>query len=425
MTHCFENAYALLIAVDQNLEAAAALPAVAADARALCEVLVHPLRCGYAPDNVRLLTGAASTRQAILAGLDWLAERLAAAADGNATAIVYFSGHGHVEDGEHFLIPYDFQRRRMRSSALAAADFAADVEALEPRRLLVLLDCCHAGGMAVKGTLAATALHSAALPPTLFLPAGKSLAAPLAEGEGRAVLSSCRPGQLSYLRADGRMSIFTYHLIEALSGHARPAGGATEVLVSDLISHLQRCVPESAHADHGAEQTPWPELRGNFPVALLLGGKGLATGQRPPDPLALPASAAVSYRAKLRGSGAIAQGDGATALGKGAVSSAASSAAAATRGRCAKRRPRRTAPARRATFRRSRDSGPSRPNAVSLSSTMAPGGTFFCRLAARRTGPAKAYSVSRPTRRRRRKGRRARRRPASWVSSSKVRRPGA
>lgn len=319
MTHCFENAYALLIAVDQNLEAAAALPAVAADARALREVLVHPLRCGYAPDNVRLLTGAASTRQAILAGLDWLAERLAAAADGNATAIVYFSGHGHVEDGEHFLIPYDFQRRRMRSSALAAADFAADVADLAPRRLLVLLDCCHAGGMAVKDTLTATALRSAALPPTLFLPGGKSLAAPLAEGEGRGVLSSCRPGQLSYLRADGRMSIFTYHLIEALSGHARPAGGATEVLVSDLISHLQRCVPESARADHGAVQTPWPELRGNFPVALLLGGKGLASGQQPPDPLALPASATVSYRAKLRGSGAIAQGDGATALGKGAV----------------------------------------------------------------------------------------------------------
>ena len=294
MNRRFENAYALLIAVDQNREAAAALPAVAADARALYDVLVHPQRCAYRPDKVRLLTGAESSRQGILAGLDWLAERVAD--DDDATAIIYFSGHGHEQDGEHFLIPYDFQWRRMRSSAIAATDFAADVAALTPRRLLVILDCCHAGGMAVKDTLAATALHSAALPPTLFLPAGKSPATPLAQGEGRAVLSSCRPGQLSYLRADRRMSIFSYHLIEALSGHAPAAGGATEVLVSDLISHLQRRVPESARADHGAEQTPWPELRGNFPVALLLGGKGLATGQRPPDPLALPASGAVSYR---------------------------------------------------------------------------------------------------------------------------------
>ncbi len=316
MSRRFKNAYALLIAVDQNREAAAALPAVAADARALRDVLVHPQRCAYRPDKVRLLTGAESTRQGILAGLDWQADELAAIPDGDSTAIIYFSGHGHVEGDEHYLIPYDLNLRRMRSSAIRAADFADAVAQLTPRRLLVVLDCCHAAGMAVKE---AAPFASAAIPPTLFPPAGKSLATPLAQGEGRAVLSSCRPGQLSYLRADGRMSIFTYHLIEALSGHAPGVGGATEVLVSDLISHLERRVPASARADHGAEQTPWPELRGNFPVALLLGGEGLATGQRPPDPLALPASGSVSYRAKLRGSGAIAQGDGATALGKGAI----------------------------------------------------------------------------------------------------------
>ncbi|MCM8622548.1 MAG: caspase family protein [Candidatus Accumulibacter sp.] len=317
MSRRFENAYALLIAVDRNREAAAALPAVATDARALYDVLVHPQRCAYRPGKVRLLTGAESSRQGILAGLDWLAERVAD--DDDATAIVYFSGHGHEQDGEHFLIPYDLDLKQVGQSAVAATTFATRIARLAPHRLLVLLDCCHAGGMGVKDTLAATALHSAALPPTLFLPAGKSPATPLAQGEGRAVLSSCRPGQLSYLRADGRMSIFTYHLIEALSGHAQAAGGATGVLVSDLIGHLHRRVPESARADHGAVQTPWPELRGNFPVALLLGGEGLAKGQRLPDPLALPASGAVSYRAKLRGGGAIAQGDGATALGKGAT----------------------------------------------------------------------------------------------------------
>ena len=141
MSRRFENAYALLIAVDQNREAAAALPAVAADARALRDVLGHPRRCAYRPGKVRLLTGAESSRQGILAGLDWLAERVAA--DDDATAIVYFSGHGHEQDGEYFLIPYDLERRRMRSSAIAAADFAADVAALAPRRLLVLLDCCE------------------------------------------------------------------------------------------------------------------------------------------------------------------------------------------------------------------------------------------------------------------------------------------
>lgn len=318
MTHRFDNAYALLIAVDQNREAAAALPAVAADARALYDVLVHPQRCGYAPDHVRLLTGPDCTRQGILDGLDWLAERIAAVGDGNATAIIYFSGHGHVEGGEHFLIPYDLNLRRIRSSALAAADFAADVAALAARRLLVVLDCCHAAGMAVKGTADALPINSDAVPPSLFLPAGKSLGAGLAKGAGRAVLSSCQAAQSSYVRADGGMSIFTYHLIEALTGHAQPQGGATEVLVSDLIGYVDRRVPASAR-EQGAEQDPDHRLTGNFSVALVLGGDGLAKGQAAPDPLLPLPATRVSQKAKLRGSGAIAQGDGATAVGRNAV----------------------------------------------------------------------------------------------------------
>jgi hypothetical protein len=318
MSHRFENAYALLIAVDQNLEASAALPAVAADTRALRDVLVHPQRCAYAPEHVRLLTGADSTRQGILDGLDWLAERLAAAAD-DATAIVYFSGHGHVEDGEHFLLPYDLKLRRVGSSALAAVAFAADVEKLAARRLLVVLDCCHAAGMAVKGATDTLPISSDAVPLSLFMPAAKSPGGGLAAGAGRAVLSSCQATERSYLRADGRMSLFTYHLIEALTGHAQPQGGAAQVLVSDLISHVYRWVPESAQAQHGARQTPDYQLAGNFPVALLLGGDGLGKGQAAPDPLRPLPSAKISYKAKLRGGGAIAQGDGASAQGKRAV----------------------------------------------------------------------------------------------------------
>ncbi|MEF8768803.1 SUMF1/EgtB/PvdO family nonheme iron enzyme [Candidatus Accumulibacter contiguus] len=317
MSHRFENACALLIAVDQNREASAALPAVAADARALRDVLVHPARCGYAPDKLRLLIGAESSRQGVFDALDWLADELAAIPGGDSTAILYFSGHGHVEGDEHYLIPYDLNLRRMRSSAIRATDFADAVAQLTPRRLLVVLDCCHAAGMAVKQAAPAP-FASAAIPPALFRTEAKSLAAGrLASGAGRAVLSSCQPGESSYLRADGRMSIFTFHLIEALTGHAQPSGGAPEVLVSDLASYLQRSVRQSARAQHGAEQNPVPQLTGNFPVALVLGGDGLGKGQAAPDPLA-PLPPAVSWRASVSGSGAIAQAGG-IALGEGAT----------------------------------------------------------------------------------------------------------
>jgi hypothetical protein len=92
-------------------------------------------------------------------------------------------------------------------------------------------------------------------------------------------------------------------------------------LVSDVMSHVHRRVPQSVRADYGEHvaQTPDYQVSGNFPVAMLLGGEGLSKGQPAPDPLEpLPeARSAVSYRAEVRGSGAVAQGPGAVSAGEG------------------------------------------------------------------------------------------------------------
>ena len=326
MARQFKHGYALLIAVDQNAVPSAALPDVAKDVAALHDVLVHPERCGYTAENVRTLTGAQSTRDGIMAGLDWLREKLAADTAGNATALIYYSGHGHVEAGSYYLIPYDLNLNRIKTSSIRAEDFAAEIAGLKPRRLFAALDCCHAAGMEVKDLAGTTGLHSAALPPGLFMQEEKAVVdtanakalEALGQGAGRAVLSSSQADEKSWVRQDGKMSIFTYHLIEALTGHAQPQAGAAEVLVSDVMSHVHRRVPASAQADHQAPQHPQFQVSGNFPLALLLGGKGLPAGGTAPDPLSLPPAAA-GQQATLTGSGAIAQGAGAVAVGRGGV----------------------------------------------------------------------------------------------------------
>jgi hypothetical protein len=328
MSNQFDHGYALLIAVNESREPRAALPAVIKDVQALQTVLTHPQRCAYPADHVRVIAGADSTRDGIMAGLDWLADKIKADASGDATAVIYYTGHGHVEDGGYFLIPYDINLNRIKTSAIRAEDFAADAAALKPRRLLVILDCCHAAGMEVKHL--GLPLNPAAVPAAQFMQSEKGASAEegakgleaLAQGSGRAVLSSSQKAEKSWVRRDGAMSIFTFHLIEALTGHAQPAEGATEVLVSDVMSHVWRKVPASARADWQAEQNPEYQVSGNFPIALLLGGRGLSKGELAPDPLgALPAAPAgnPTYQASLTGSGAIAQGPGATAVGAGGV----------------------------------------------------------------------------------------------------------
>ncbi len=152
MSTTFTHGYALLIGVDENHVSGYALPDVAKDIHALADVLVHPQRCAYPADNVKTLTGQEATRQGILDGLEWLQERIEADPSANTTAIVYYTGHGWCTDSaEFYFIPYDIRVGKIKSRALRATDLSEAVGELKPRRLLVVLDCCHAGGMGVKG----------------------------------------------------------------------------------------------------------------------------------------------------------------------------------------------------------------------------------------------------------------------------------
>jgi uncharacterized caspase-like protein len=313
MPEGFANGYALLIGVDENHVDRWALPDVAKDIAALEKVLTHPGRCAYAGGNVKTITGREATRQGILDGLEWLQACIQADASGSATAIVYYTGHGWrdktADPPGFYLIPYDVREDKIRSRALRAVDFAEAVGGLKPLRLLVVLDCCHAAGMGVKDLQPSlpAGYAGAAIAPALLMEGEKAVAGPgakgleaLAQGQGRAVLSSSTGEQRSHMRRDGQMSIFTCHLVEALTGHAQPQAGATEVLVSDLMSYVWRHVPQSARADWGAAQDPDYQVSGNFPVALLLGGKGLSKGQLPPDPLEkIPGEAAASVVSRI------------------------------------------------------------------------------------------------------------------------------
>ncbi len=312
MHQSFEHGYALLIGVGRSSYAKWSLPVTVHDAQALRTTLADPARCGYPDDanHLRLLHDEGATRAHILDGLAWLRER--AAADPDATAVVYYSGHGWLDEStqRYYLIPHDVEPFDLAGSTLPASDFAAALHAVPARRLLVIVDSCHAEGMATAKDL-----------PTPRLPSGfsatplpKGLRETLKQGAGRAVFTSARGAQKSWVRPDGTLSLYTFHLLEALAGAGnRP--GDTVVRLSHLMNHLGQAVPASARALCQAEQTPFFDTATeDFPVALLAGGRG-APKEGWPTALA----SGVTYQATLSGSGAIAQGPGAVAAGAGGV----------------------------------------------------------------------------------------------------------
>ena len=132
------------------------LPVTVKDMTALRDLLTAPTRCAYpdSEEHVRLLHDQTATRQGILDGLTWL--KTCAEQDPDATIVVYYSGHGWVDEatGRYYLIPHDVEPFDLQGSALAADEFNDALRAIPAKRLLVFIDSCHAEGMATAKEIA-------------------------------------------------------------------------------------------------------------------------------------------------------------------------------------------------------------------------------------------------------------------------------
>jgi hypothetical protein len=270
----FEKGHALVVGVGADL------PNTIDDAKGLAAILIDPGRCAYPPGQVHLLTGGEATRDGILAALDTLVQSAA----GDATVVVYFSGHGYQvtsPTGEfYYLLPYGYELTRLYQTAISGADFAERLQAIPAQKLLLLLDCCHAGGVGEAKTPDRQVLQM------IKSPLPHEARALLAEGSGRVLVASSRENELSY--AGRPYSAFTLALIEALSGvgMARQDG---YVRAADLALHARQVVP--GRTDDRQHPILHFEQADNFVLAYYAGGekepKGLPFAGEPviePEP---------------------------------------------------------------------------------------------------------------------------------------------
>lgn len=264
-----DNNYALLIGVGNYVNPEwASLPATVNDVRALKSLLTDPNRCGYIDDeqHVCLLHDETATKERILAGLQWLEEK--AKSNSEATVIIYYSGHGHLDKKKkYYLVPRD------SDNLLCGEDFNQAVQRIQAKRLLLVLDCCHAAGMATaKDRIGIVPM---AFPKELITDLKNQLEQELKQGQGRAVFSSSTEDQQSWIL--GNMSIFTVHFLEALQGAGKQPGNNV-VYVLDLMNYLEKAFNKTSDLDN--KQTPYFQFAGenNFPVALL------PKNWRPPQP---------------------------------------------------------------------------------------------------------------------------------------------
>lgn len=255
------NAHGLVVGI-ANYQSVSPLPeTVLADARDVHAALIDPQLGGYHAANVTLLLDDQATLEAIREAL----AHLGAVADDRSTVLIYVSSHGgRIEEGPNaaeYLLPVDADYASdatLASTALPGPEFTAALHAIKARKLLVVFDCCHAGGIGQpKG---AVAQPFGVLPEAYY--------ETLTVGFGRVILASSRSTEYSYVLPGQLNSLFTHHLLAALRGGAPGPGGVIRIF--DVFNYLQPRVTQEQPLQHPIFKA---EIEDNFPIALHLGGK--------------------------------------------------------------------------------------------------------------------------------------------------------
>jgi hypothetical protein len=259
-----ENAHALVVGIDTGYEHVTRLPPTK-DAEAIVALLVNPDEGGYAPEHVTLLANAQATRAAIAAAL----ANLAATTDADSTVFIYYSGHGgRITDGPaagQYLIPVDADvtsDTTFAATSISGDAFTDALDRLPARKVVVVFDACHTGGIGV--------LKSATAP-VLRAGLAESYYERLAAGRGRVIFASSRDTEYSLVFPGDDHGLFTKHLLAGLRGGVAAEDGLVRVF--DLFEYLQPRVT----AEAGPQQPQHPvfkaHLEENLPIALRLGGQ--------------------------------------------------------------------------------------------------------------------------------------------------------
>ena len=232
------------------------------DAQHIADLLSDPNYCGFPTDNVKLLLDGQATQAALRQGLGDLAGRSHA----DSTVLIFFSGHGgRIESGPHagqYLLPVDTvypSVEDLARTAISGAEFTAALNAIPARKVVVIFDCCHSGGIGQPRDLAAPEFK-AGLSESYYDEALKA-------GRGRVILASSRSTEYSYVLPGAEYGLFTEHLLGGLRGGVASDDGLVRIF--DLFEYLQPRVTKAHPRQHPIFKA---ELEENFPVALYRGG---------------------------------------------------------------------------------------------------------------------------------------------------------
>jgi uncharacterized caspase-like protein/tetratricopeptide (TPR) repeat protein len=215
------------------------------DAEAMHDFLRSPEGGGFQEDHIFSLQDENATKANVLAALAKLKQ-----AKPNDFFVIYIAAHGGVipytdpktnttRDIPYFLV-YDTDLREPEKTALRMEAFRQTVDGLEVKKGLVLSDTCYSGGVQLIGR----GVDDSQVANQRYL----DLMNKIPQGVG--FISAARQTERSYEKDDFNHGVFTYCLVEGLSGTA-DANEDGKVTFDELVQYLDERVPQmTANKQH-------------------------------------------------------------------------------------------------------------------------------------------------------------------------------
>jgi tetratricopeptide (TPR) repeat protein len=244
--------YALVIGIAKykNLEPSMQLQFSESDAEAMYSVLISQEGGAFPAENVHLLKG----KQATLANIrNELETWLPSVAQPSDRVLVYFAGHGFVENSRGYVAPWDLDLSNLESTAYPMAALG-DVLAnrVNARWKVLLTDACHSGRINLETTNEAVDAEVRRLPGNFL------------------TLTATRGAESSYEDPNllTGFGLFTYFLIQAWKGYADTDPCDGKITADELVEYVTSNVKNWAR-DHSLSQTP--RERGDYDGNMTLG----------------------------------------------------------------------------------------------------------------------------------------------------------
>lgn len=164
--------------------------------------------------------------------------------------LIYYAGHGEASQDEFFFVTYEFELplsvRRLERRALSATKLKEMVQDIGARRVILLIDACKSGS-AVEG-------FGDQVDRRVLRRMGQSV--------GLHIVSATAKEQFAVEHKELGHGVFTYSLIEAMSGRADDEPRDGNLTVREVVRYSEESVPDLSQKYANYQHWPLVYSRG-------------------------------------------------------------------------------------------------------------------------------------------------------------------